>query len=379
LLPYWRLSAYYFFYFAFLGAYAPYFGLYLKSLAFSAWDIGILMSLMQVMRVIAPNLWGWLADHTGSRMPIVRVAALLSALGFSGMLVARTFSSAFAAMAVLSFFWGAALPLVEAVTIGHLGARSGGYGRIRMWGSLGFIVTVLGVGYLLDRMPIPFLIPLSLSILATVFVFSLGVPESPPERHDSDRLPIWQVVRQKEVLSLLSACFFMSAAHAAMYIFLSIFLVDHGYSKTVVGWLWSLGVMVEIGVFLFMPRLLAAFSPRAILSFSMACAVLRFLMIGWGVAWPVVIVLAQTLHGATFGANHAAAMSAIGSLFKGRHHARGQALYASVSFGAGGMVGGLISGWSWDALGGPLTYTLSSVFALVGLVILRWVRTPGSS
>jgi PPP family 3-phenylpropionic acid transporter len=337
------------------------------------------MSLMQVMRVVAPNLWGWLADHTGSRMPIVRVAALLSALGFSGMLVARTFSGAFAAMAFLSFFWGAALPLVEAVTLGHLGARSGAYGRIRMWGSLGFIATVLGVGYLLDRLPIAFLIPLSLSILATVFFFSLAVPEAPPERHDSDRLPIWQVVRQKEVLSLLSACFFMSAAHGAMYIFLSIFLVDHGYSKTVVGWLWSLGVMVEIGVFLFMPRLLAAFSPRAILSFSMACAVLRFLMIGWGVAWPAVIVLAQILHGATFGANHAAAMAAVGSLFKGRHQARGQALYASLSFGAGGMVGGLISGWSWDALGGPLTYTLSSVFALVGLVILRWVRTPGSS
>jgi len=374
LLPYWRLSAYYFFYFAFLGAYSPYFGLYLKSLAFSAWDIGVLMSLMQVMRVVAPNLWGALADWSGMRMPIVRLASLLAALGFSGMLLAHSFPGAFAAMAVLAFFWGAALPLVEAVTLGHLGARAGGYGRIRMWGSLGFIVTVLGVGFVLDRQPIAFLLPLSLAILATVFVFSLAVPESPPEHHDSDRLPLWQVLRQPEVRSLLLSCFFMSAAHAAMYIFLSIFLVDQGYSKTAVGWLWSLGVMVEIGVFLFMPRLLAVYSPRTILMFSMVCAVVRFLMIAWGVAWPAVIVLAQMLHGATFGANHAAAMAALGRLFKGRHQARGQALYASLSFGAGGLLGGLISGWTWDALGGPITYTLASAFALVGLLILMASR-----
>lgn len=83
MVPYWRLSAYYFFYFAFIGAFSPYFTLYLQSLAFSAWDIGVLMSLMQLMRVLAPNLWGWLADRLGAKTPIVRGAALMSLAGFS--------------------------------------------------------------------------------------------------------------------------------------------------------------------------------------------------------------------------------------------------------------------------------------------------------
>jgi MFS family permease len=75
-LPYWRLSGYYFFYFAFIGAFSPYFGLYLQSLSFSAWDIGLLMSQMQLMRLCAPYLWGALADHLAQRMAVVRLAAL---------------------------------------------------------------------------------------------------------------------------------------------------------------------------------------------------------------------------------------------------------------------------------------------------------------
>ncbi|MCB1941567.1 MAG: MFS transporter, partial [Candidatus Accumulibacter sp.] len=109
-LPYWRLSGYYFFYFAFIGAFSPYFGLYLQSLSFSAWDIGLLMSQMQLMRLFAPYLWGALADRLGRRLAIVRLAALLSLLGFSSFFAVRSFEAMLVAMALLAFFWSAALP-----------------------------------------------------------------------------------------------------------------------------------------------------------------------------------------------------------------------------------------------------------------------------
>ena len=83
-LPYWRLSSYYFFYFAFIGAFSPYFGLYLQSLAFSAWDIGLLMSQMQLMRLFGPYVWGALADRAERRVPIVRLAGAASLVGFAG-------------------------------------------------------------------------------------------------------------------------------------------------------------------------------------------------------------------------------------------------------------------------------------------------------
>ncbi len=374
MLPYWRLSAYYFFYFAFLGLYSPYFSLYLQSLSFSAWEIALLMSLSQIMRIVAPNVWGWLADRSGVRMPIIRVASLLAMLGFSGLFFTQSFSGVFAAMAVQAFFWAAALPLMEAVTLGHLDRQAARYGRIRLWGSLGFVLGVLGIGHVLNSQPVDVLLPMSLAMLLTVLLCSAFVPESPWRAHEAEQQSITAVLRQTRVLKLLAACGLMSAAHAAMYIFLSIFLVGHGYSKAQIGWLWSLGVIVEIGVFMLMPRVLGRFSPWRILAVAMACAALRFVLTGWAGQWWWLIALVQAMHGITFGAHHAAAMSAIGQLFQGRHHARGQALYASLSFGGGGMIGGLFSGWAWDQLGGPITFTISALFALLGFLLIRTVE-----
>lgn len=369
-VPYWRLSAYYFFYFAFIGAFSPYFSLYLKSLDFSAWDIGVLLSLMQVMRLLAPNLWGWLADRLGSKMPIVRAAALMSIGGFSSFFFAQGFSGFLLGMALLAFFWSASLPLVEALTLTHLGGQASRYGSIRLWGSIGFIVAVLGLGWLLDRFPLSAVLWACLACLGGILACAVWLPDKRQERHEADRLPIGDILRRPEVKALFAACFCMSAAHGALYVFFSIYLVDHGYSKALVGLLWTLSVVAEIFVFMYLPRLLRAFSLRAILLFSFACAILRFLLIGWGIEWLWVIVLAQLLHAATFGAYHATAVTAVNDWFAGRHQARGQALYGSISFGAGGMLGVLVSGWAWEAIGAPLTYTLGSAFALVGMVLL---------
>ena len=170
--------------------------------------------------------------------------------------------------------------------------------------------------------------------------------------------------------ALLLACFFMSAAHAARYVFYSVHLVAQGYSKTLVGWMWTLGVVAEIVVFMAMPQILRRYSLRGILLFSFAVAVVRFVLIGWGAESLAVLVVAQIGHGATFGAYHAAGVAAINRWFGPRLQARGQALYGSVSFGAGGMVGGVVSGYTWDSVGPGWTYTLGSLFALMGLAVL---------
>jgi PPP family 3-phenylpropionic acid transporter len=375
MVPYWRLSAYYFFYFAFIGAFSPYFTLYLQSLAFSAWDIGVLMSLMQLMRVLAPNLWGWLADRLGAKTPIVRGAALMSLAGFSCFFFAQSFAGFFIGMALLTFFWSAALPLVEALTFTHLGAQASRYGAIRLWGSVGFIAAVLGLGWLLERLPLAAILWVSVAILGGILACAMVLPEKREDRHETDRQPIGDILRRREVKALFAACFLMSAAHGALYVFYSIHLVSRGYGTTLVGFLWTLGVVAEIVVFLYLPRLFHRFSLRAILLFSFACAVARFLMIGWGVEWLAVVLLAQLLHAATFGAYHASAVAAVNRWFVGRHQARGQALYGSLTFGAGGMLGGLLSGWSWDAVGAGLTFTLSAAFALAGMIIL-WRGWP---
>lgn len=366
MLPYWRLSGYYFFYFSFIGAFAPYFTLYLQSLAFSPTDIAILMSLMQVMRVVAPNMWGWLADRLGSRIPIIRLSAIASLIGYVVLFGTTSFWGVFAGMAAMAFFWSAALPLIESLTFAHLGAQAHRYGNIRLWGSVGFIVAVLAIGYALNVLPVDSQLGITTALLSGIVVFAFTLPEAGRPAHHHEASGIMAVLRRPEVGAVLGACFFMSAAHGALYVFYSIYLVAAGYSKSVVGWMWTLGVVAEIAVFMLMPRLSARFSLRAILLAAYLSAVVRFVMIGWGVESLALLLLAQVLHGMTFGAYHAASIAAITQWFPGRLQARGQALYGSISFGAGGMLGGLLSGYTWETVGPAWTYTIGAGFALIG-------------
>jgi PPP family 3-phenylpropionic acid transporter len=170
----------------------------------------------------------------------------------------------------------------------------------------------------------------------------------------------------------------MALAHGPYNTFYSILLVDNGYSKSWVGWLWALSVVAEVFVFLFMPRLMQRFAIPTIISFSLGCAVVRFLIIGWFPRSVGLMALAQVMHAATFGAHHAAALAAIHQLFRGRTQARGQALYTSIGFGAGGALGGLASGWLWQHAGPGLTFTFAAGAALLALGVVAGRLRPAA-
>jgi len=372
ILPYWRLSGFYFVYFAFVGAFVPYWSLYLKSLEFNAFQIGVLMSLLQVTRIFAPNLWGWLADRSGRRMRVVQWAAALSLLSYLGVFADSSFTWLFLVMTAMSFFWSASLPLVEAITLGHLGDNTDHYGRIRLWGSIGFIVAVVGLGYVLDYASVRVLLWIVLGLKVGVLLFSRHIPEPFVAPHPADGVEVWDIIRRPEVVALLAACFLMAAAHGVYYTFYSIYLVEHGYSKGAIGWLWAIGVVCEVLVFLAMPKLAARFGLRRILLASFLLASARFLLIGYGVQIFALLLLAQTLHAATFGSFHAAAVAIIHRYFRGKHQAKGQAIYTSMSFGLGGTIGGLWSGLLWEPVGAAITFGISALAALLGFGLLFW-------
>jgi MFS transporter, PPP family, 3-phenylpropionic acid transporter len=376
-VPYWRLSGFYFFHFAFIGAFAPYWSLYLKYLSFSALQIGMLMSLLHVTRVFAPAAWGWLADHTGRRLLIVQVAALAGLASYCGVFFGESFGWMFVTMALMSFFWSASLPLIEATTLSYLGESTARYGRIRVWGSVGFIFAVTATGYLLEAAGIASLLWAVLGLKLGIVIFSRQIPEGEVMVHHGDGSSIGKIFRRPEVIAFFAACMLMALAHGPYYTFYSIYLVEHGYSKSTVGWLWATGVICEIGIFFMMPQLMHRFRLKQIMAFSFGCAIARFLMIGWGVDWPAMILLAQALHAATYGAHHATAMMVVHQFFRGCHKAKGQALYTSLTFGLGGTLGGIFSGYAWEWLGAGLTFTVSSIAVLIGLTLVVWKMNVG--
>src|SRR5574340_1146173 len=368
----WRIAGFYFFYYAFVGMFAPYWSLYLQSIHFSAIDIAILMSIQPVMRMVAPTIWGWLADHTGKRLLVVQIAATLSAVFYLGVFATTSFWGMLLVLGLMSFFWSASMPLVEATTLTYLGKHTAHYGRIRSWGSIGFIVSVVGLGYAFDYIAIAWLLWAGLVCEIGILVFARQIPPTEVLAHHTDSQSIRNIVLQPRVLALFGACFLMSVAHGPYYTFFSIYLVEHGYAKSAVGGLWALGVICEIGVFFLMPWLTRRYGFTRILLFSLAAAVMRFLLIGWAVDMLLLILIAQVLHAATFGAYHAASVGLVHEFFRGRHQSKGQTLFGSVTYGAGGMLGGLASGPIWQHYGPSVLYSCSAAMALAGMLLMWW-------
>lgn len=368
-------AAFYFTYFAFQGLFGPFWGLYLESLSFSAVQISVLMALSTLARIVAPGFWGWLADRSGRRRAIVLSTSVLSALAFGFVGLDNGFWWVFVSLAVSHFFWAAALPLVEASTAHLTRATPGRYSRVRVWGSIGFVSLSLIGGVLLDSVGLANLPWLVFGLLLLIMLATCFVPEVKAAPRSAGALPIAATLRQPQVLALFACCFLLAFGMGPYYTFYSIGLQQAGYGKSAIGWLWSVGVICEIGVFLLMPRLMARFTLEQLMLASLLATAVRFTLIALLLAQPAVAVFAQTLHAFTFGVHHAAAVGLIHRYFAEQHQARGQGLYVIASFGVGGSAGGLLGGVLWPYGGVLLTFAVSAAVTLLGaLVCVKWLR-----
>ena len=366
----WRLSRFYFFYYFFVGSFVPYWGIYLQSENFSPSSIGILLSLFQISRIVAPNFWGWLADHTGYRVKWIKLTSFLGLIGFVGVFWAKGFFWIFLVMSALSLFTSSTLPLAESLTLAHLATTDGHYSRIRLWGSIGFIVASLFLGYLIDFQGINILLWVLLIAQAIIFFLSNTIPETQDIEHKTNDLSIWKIIKTPSVIALLIGCTLMVSAHGVLYNFYSIYLKDHGYSSGTIGWLWAVGVICEILIFMAMPKILQRFSLKAILLMSLFLGVIRFTLIGVSPDHLYLLFIAQMFHAATFGSFHAASIEVIAYYFKGRNQTRGQAIYNSVAYVIGGTIGGLGGGYLIQYLGGQLGFMIAAISPLIGFVVI---------
>lgn len=377
-MPYIRLSGFYFFYFALLGAMIPYWSLYLQSLSFDAATIGVLMATLHFSRIFAPALWGWLADRTGKRIVIIQNGALLTCICFVAMFWQENALGIGIVMLAYSFFWNAVLPQMEVVTLQHLGARKSRYSRIRLWGSIGFILAVMAVGKLLDAAPIAILLWVLMGLMVLIWLNALMVPTLPQhktEQQGEANPSFMQVMCQPQVMMFFLITLLVQFSHGAYYTFYSVLLEQYGYSRLAIGGLWSLGVVAEVGIFLVMHLLIERFGLRLIMLISLCLCVIRWLAIGLGVESLAVLLLAQLLHAATFGSLHSVGIALVHHYFPAHATGRGQAMFSSIGFGIGGSLGALLAGFMWDSLGAALTFSVSAGFAAVAIVLAYvWIH-----
>jgi PPP family 3-phenylpropionic acid transporter len=379
------LAGVYALFFAVAGALMPYLPVYLQYRGLTLAEIGLVLGLGMALKVVAPHLWAALAERTGQRMRLVRLGVLAGLLVFSLLpLAPDAFWPLAALLLAYQFVWNAVLPQFEAVTLNHLGAKAGAYGRIRLWGSIGFVIAVLGAGAFTERVGIEWLVPVVGVMMLLLFAQCATVAESLSKRvsgavgESGTRSPFAAHLLRPAVIAFLISAALMQASHGPYYVFFTLHLESLGMLRTHVAFLWILGVVAEIVMFALAPRLLSSVSARRLLVLCMLVAVLRWLLMAVAGASIVLLVVGQLCHAVTFGLYHAASMQLVRFYFPGAHLGRGQAMYASVGFGIGGALGSTSGGVIWTH-GGPLAaYCAAAGMVAIAAVVLVCFRYPGA-
>lgn len=379
-LPYWRLSAFYFAYLAALGAYAPYFAPYLETRGLSAWQISVIMSLWYATRVLAPSLWGAATARAVRPILWLRGGALATLLAFALFLLPFEFAALLLVMFVFASVYNAIMPQFEALTLARLGARRSLYGRIRVWGSVGFVCANLGFGALLQALGYHWLVATLLPVFA-LLVATAWINDDAPAIADESaaggfRQNVLPRLRDRPLWIFLLTALAMQLSHGAFYVFLSLHLDRNGYSAQAIGGFWAVGVVAEIGMFLLVPRVMRRFSPRAIMAVCFAVGAVRWVVTAMLPQSAVAITLAQLGHAFTFAAFHSASIQAISQFFPGRSGVHGQGLLYGFSSGLGGVLGALLAGALWEFGGGKASFLGSAAVSVVGLALALRVRVP---
>ncbi len=347
-MPYWRLSSVYFCYFAVVGAFSPYWGLYLDAQGYAPAQIGVLSAIPMVTKLLAPNIWGAWADASGKRLSVIRLGAAGASICFAGIFLRQDYLWLILVLLSFSFFWNAILAQFEVVTLNYLDTRPQQYSRIRVWGSVGFIFTVVCLGYLLEIIDIRHLPLVVFIFLNGIFLSTLSLPSERAKSTKKLKNAFLSLLVRKNVLLFFFLLALLQVSHGVYYTFYSIYMESHSYSRAVIGIFWAIGVVAEIVVFIWMPGILKRFSLLRLLQVSLMLTALRWGAIAWYPELWALMVAVQLLHAFSFGVSHAVAIEFVRRQFGASAQGQGQAFYSAVCFGAGSAIGAFVSGLFWE-------------------------------
>ncbi len=354
----------YFLYFGVLGIYLPYFNLYCYHLGFNGVQIGALSAVRSVVMVFFSLVWGLLADRFHRRRGIFIFCSVGSALLWASFLFTVDFWPMLMITAFYIAFYAPIISFLEAFTMDQLENRKAAYGRIRVWGSISFIMVVIVLGRVIDLFPIRLTVVLILAGSLVQAAGALRMPAAPSDRQPFAIASFGSLLNRQAIVFLASG-FLMLVGHGAYYGFFSIHLENLGYSRTFIGVAWAVASLAEILVMVKSEALFKRYSLEKVLIFSFAVAAVR-----WSVLYfarsPALILSVQTLHAVTYGTFHMASIIWIDRLAPVQAKTVGQSVNNAVQYGLGLMAGFFLNGFLYERIGSAALFLMSAGIALAG-------------
>ena len=371
-----RFSIFYFCYYAALGAYTPYIGRWVDSMGHDGYVVGAMLGLWYGSRIVAPPAWSALLQRSARPGNWFVVACTLTLVCFTGFTLSSSAAALLGVMACFGLFYNAVMPQFEAMTLAALGTRSAQYGRIRVWGSVGFLIVASSYGWMMDRLgdaSFPWItIPLFIAMVAAAWPHR---NDRPPEHLETidDAGHLW---KRPGVRRFLLVALLMQMGFGAFYVFYTVHMKANGHDGAQIGALWGLGVLIEIGMFWQAPRLITRFGAQSLMAFCMAVTIVRWVVTALFAGSLPLMLAAQSLHAFSFAIFHACCMRMMSEFFPGKRAAAGQSLLYGFSSGVGGVLGAGMAAVAWDVDGGRAAFLAGATVTSLALVVYSLRRRP---
>jgi PPP family 3-phenylpropionic acid transporter len=367
------VSLYYAATFAVLGVQLPYFNLYLDTLGFGGLSIGIVNAILPLCSALVPFAGGLLADRLGRRRGLVLFSSILAFVAFLPIVLARGVAGVALITTVYALARAPALPLVDASALEIAAAGGPSYGRMRAWGSFAFIVAALLGAPVVALLGEHSVLLMMLLFLGAGIVVAWYLPrDEKPLLTAEAPGSVRAVLRRRGAVLFLIAAVLSQAAHGPYYVFFSLHLKGAGIPTTTVGLLWAVAIGCEILMMLRMPAILARFGTARTMTLCLGLSTVRWAVCA-GTTHPMAVALAQTFHAGTFAAFHVAAVTHTHTLFGPRRSATGQAMFSSVTYGLGNILGMVGSGLLEGRFGTSALFAMASATALLGAACMAMV------
>ncbi len=386
------LSAFWFLYLGGLGMFFPFFSLYLgENAGLSGTQVGLVVAMIPATGIAAQALWGQVADRTGSRARVLVLLALGAGLGYMALYTAEGFAALAVGTVALSFFATAVIPQAVAVSFASLPDSTGhAFGRVRVWGTVGFLLVVVGFPRLLDRIQsargwqaseavsepgLGLLFPATALLCAAAAVVGLRIPRGGDEAVRASRGDWRALLRHRPVviLLLLQVLAFL-ALQGPMGLF-PLLIRSQGGSMETVGNLWILMLALEIPLVLYTGEIAERFGPRGLLGIGIASGALRWTVCGLSQS-PLAIYAVQILHGVTVAGLVIGAPLYLEAAVPERLRSTAQGLGAMVGVGLGGIASNAAAGWLLEHVGPRAPYVAGGLTATLCAILVPLVLPP---
>lgn len=367
-----RLSLFYAAFFLAVGVQFPFWPVWLASRGLGPAEIGALLAIGQWIRVAANPLVGMLADRTTDRRRVMVLLGVLAVAGYLLCLPAHGFAALLLPSALTAATTAALVPLADLLALASAPGARLDYGRVRLWGTVAFILATLLGGRILQGHSPDIVLYLLLGTTAAMAASCAGLPRVTIAKREAGP-PSWRALLDRRYLLFLVAASLIQSSHAVYYAFGTLYWQRLGYSDAMIAWLWAEGAIAEVALFYFGAPLVRLCGPLGLMVLGGGGALVRWGATAVATSLPALVAL-QPLHALSFAAAHLGAMHFVARAVPPERAASAQSLYAAVVNGIGLGIVALGAGALYAAIGGGAYFAMAAIGGAGAALAARLVR-----